>query len=235
MQFLDTCLLLMEKNQPVFVKDAVLKLQLSLLDGIQSEDQLFAAGSLISRSDYEDVVTERSITNMCGYPLCHNALPTDRPRKGRYRISLKEHKVYDLHETYMFCSSSCMVNSKAFAGSLQDKRCSVLDPEKLNNVLRWFGNLNMESMENFGKDGQFGFSGMEIQDKKETGTGEVSLEQWVGPSNAIEGYVPKKRDNSSKGSQKNTKKGENLTESFIIVGNPRLLDTLMRYPMFCSG
>ncbi|CAK8571273.1 unnamed protein product [Lathyrus sativus] len=197
----------MEKNQPVFVKDAVLKLQLSLLDGIQSEDQLFAAGSLISRGDYEDVVTERSITNMCGYPLCHNALPTDRPRKGRYRISLKEHKVYDLHETYMFCSSSCMVNSKAFAGSLQDKRCSVLDPEKLNNVLRLFGNLNMEPMEHFGKDGQLGFSSLEIQDKTETGTGEVSLKQWVGPSNAIEGYVPKKRDNSSKGSQKNTKKG----------------------------
>ncbi|XP_058764037.1 putative RNA polymerase II subunit B1 CTD phosphatase RPAP2 homolog [Vicia villosa] len=197
----------MERNQPVFVKDAVLKLQLSLLDGIQSEDQLFAAGSLISRSDYEDVVTERSITNVCGYPLCHNALPTERPRKGRYRISLKEHKVYDLHETYMFCSSSCMVNSKAFAGGLQDKRCSVLDPEKLNNVLRLFGNLDMEPMENFGKDGQLGFSRLEIQDKTETGSGEVSLEQWIGPSSAIEGYVPKKRDNSSKGSQKNSKKG----------------------------
>ncbi|KAL5067517.1 hypothetical protein RYX36_018404 [Vicia faba] len=197
----------MEMNQPLFVKDAVLKLQLSLLDGIQSEDQLFAAGSLISRSDYEDVVTERSITNVCGYPLCHNALPTERPRKGRYRISLKEHKVYDLHETYMFCSSSCIVSSKAFAGSLQDKRCSVLDPEKLNNVLRLFGNLNMEPMENFGKDGKLGFSGLEIKDKTETGTGEVSLEQWIGPSNAIEGYLPKKRDNSSKGSQKTTKKG----------------------------
>ncbi|GAU21904.1 hypothetical protein TSUD_34010 [Trifolium subterraneum] len=198
----------MEKNPPVFVKDAVFKLQLALLDGIQSEDKLFAAGSLISRSDYEDVVTERSIMNVCGYPLCHNALPTDRPRKGRYRISLKEHKVYDLHETYMFCSTGCVVNSKAFAGSLQEKRCSVLDPEKLNNVLRLFGNLNLEPMENFGKEGELGFSGLKIQDKTETGTGDVSLEQWVGPSNAIEGYVPKKRDNSSKGSQKNTKKDE---------------------------
>jgi hypothetical protein len=104
----------MEKNQPLFVKDAVFKLQMALLDGIQSEDRLFAAGSLISGSDYEDVVTERSITNLCGYPLCCNALPTDRPRKGRYRISLKEHKVYDLHETYMFCSSSCKKRGAQF-------------------------------------------------------------------------------------------------------------------------
>jgi hypothetical protein len=76
-------------------------------------------------------------------------------------------------------------------------------------------------MENFGKDGELGFSSLEIQDKTETGNGEVSLEQWTGPSNAIEGYVPKKRDNSSKGSQKKTKKGENLMESYVIVGNPR--------------
>lgn len=197
----------MEKNQLVFVKDAVLKLQLALLDGIQREDQLFAAGSVISKSDYEDVVTERSIANLCGYPLCRNALPTDRPRKGRYRISLKEHKVYDLHETYMFCSSGCVINSKAFAGSLQDERCNVLDLEKLNNVLRLFGNLNLEPMENFGKDGELDFSDLKIQDKTETATAEVSLEQWAGPSNAIEGYVPKQRDNDSKASKKNAKKG----------------------------
>ncbi|MCI02933.1 RNA polymerase II subunit B1 CTD phosphatase RPAP2, partial [Trifolium medium] len=80
---------------------------------------------------------------------------------------------------------------KAFAGSLQEKRSSVLDPEKLNNVLSLFGNLNLEPTENFGKDGELGFSGLEIQDKTETGNGEVSLEQWVGPSNAIEGYGPK--------------------------------------------
>jgi hypothetical protein len=121
----------------------------------------------------------------------------------------------------MFCSSGCVVNSKAFAGSLQEKRCSVLDPEKLNNVLSLFGNLNLEPTENFGKDGELGFSGLEIQDKTETGNGEVSLEQWAGPSNAIEGYVPKKRDNGSKGSQKKTKKGENFMESYVIVGNPR--------------
>ncbi|CAJ1967317.1 unnamed protein product [Sphenostylis stenocarpa] len=197
----------MAKDIPVSVKDAVFKLQMLLLEGIQNEDQLFAAGSFMSRSDYEDIVTERSITNVCGYPLCCNALPSDRPRKGRYRISLKEHKVYDLQETYMFCSSNCVVSSKAFAGSLQAERCSALDPEKLNNVLRLFENLNLEQTESVRKDRDLDLSNLKIQEKTETSSGEVSLEQWVGPSNAIEGYVPKPRGHELKGSRKNVKKG----------------------------
>ncbi|WVY99222.1 hypothetical protein V8G54_031373 [Vigna mungo] len=197
----------MAKDKVVSVKDAVFKLQMLLLEGIQNEDQLFAAGSLMSRSDYEDIVTERSITNVCGYPLCCNALPSERPRKGIYRISLKEHKVYDLQETYLFCSSNCVVNSKAFAGSLQVERCSALDPEKLNNVLKLFENLNLEQTENVRKDGDLGLSNLKIQEKTVTSSGEVSLEEWVGPSNAIEGYVPKPRERESKGSRKSVKKG----------------------------
>ncbi|MED6109723.1 hypothetical protein PIB30_036284 [Stylosanthes scabra] len=47
-----------------------------------------------------------------------------------------------------------------------------------------------------------------IEEKAETGTGEVSLKEWAGPSNAIEGYVPKPRDKDSKGSsRKHIKKG----------------------------
>ncbi|QCE05301.1 putative RNA polymerase II subunit B1 CTD phosphatase RPAP2 homolog [Vigna unguiculata] len=197
----------MAKDKAVSVKDAVFKLQMLLLEGIQNEDQLFAAGSLMSRGDYEDIVTERSITNVCGYPLCCNALPSERPRKGRYRISLKEHKVYDLQETYLFCSSNCVISSKAFAGSLQAERCSALDPEKLNNVLKLFENLNLEQTENVRKDGDLGLSNLKIQEKTVTSSGEVSLEQWVGPSNAIEGYVPKPRERESKGSRKSVKKG----------------------------
>ncbi|XP_014513955.1 putative RNA polymerase II subunit B1 CTD phosphatase RPAP2 homolog [Vigna radiata var. radiata] len=197
----------MAKDKVVSVKDAVFKLQTLLLEGIQNEDQLFAAGSLMSRSDYEDIVTERSITNVCGYPLCCNALPSERPRKGRYRISLKEHKVYDLQETYLFCSSNCVVSSKAFAGSLQVERCSALNPEKINNILKLFENLNLEQTENVGKDGDVGLSDLKIQEKTVTSSGEVSLEEWVGPSNAIEGYVPKPRERESKGSRKSVKKG----------------------------
>ncbi|KAI3869129.1 hypothetical protein MKW92_013087 [Papaver armeniacum] len=111
----------MAKAELAFTNNAVHRLQLALLEGIRDENKLYAAGSFISKRDYEDVVTERSISNVYGYPLCKKSLPLERPRKGRYRISLREHKVYDLQEMYMYCSSECVVNSLAFWGSLQDE------------------------------------------------------------------------------------------------------------------
>lgn len=197
----------MAKNQAISVKDAVYKLQLALLDGIQSEKQLFAAGSLISRSDYEDVVTERSIAKLCGYPLCSNP-PSERPKKGRYRISSTEHKVYDLNETSMFCSTGCIVNSKTFAGGLQEERCLVLKPSKLNEILRLFDDQMLDPAdEGLGQKGDLGLSNLKIQENVETKGGEVTLEEWMGPSNAIEGYVPQRETLSKPSSSaKNVRK-----------------------------
>lgn len=194
-------------QQSISVSDAVHRLQLSLLEGIHNDNQLFAAGSLMSRSDYNDVVTERSIVNICGYPLCRNPLPSERPRKGRYRISLKEHKVYDLHETYMYCSSDCLINSRAFAGILKEERCSVLDSGKIHAVLSLFKVSGLEGEVGLGMDGDLGLSGLKIEEKTETHLGEVPLEQWVGPSNAIEGYVPQRERKSKQVPSKSPKQG----------------------------
>ncbi|XAR52734.1 Phosphoprotein phosphatase [Bertholletia excelsa] len=202
----------MAKNDAISVKDAVHKLQLYLLEGIKNEDQLFAAGSLISKGDYQDVVTERSIVQMCGYPLCSNPLPAERSRKGRYRISLKEHKVYDLNETYMYCSTSCVVNSRAFAGSLREERCSFLNTAKFNEIMQLFEGFGLKSEEHLERDGDLGFSKLKIQEKTDTKTGEVSLEEWIGPSNAIEGYVPQRDQNSKPLQSKNCKEGSKPTK-----------------------
>ncbi|KAL6959034.1 protein-serine,threonine phosphatase, partial [Sarracenia purpurea var. burkii] len=211
----------MEKNESISLKEAVHKLQLSLLEGVKNEDHLFGAGSLISQNDYRDVVIERSITNTCGYPLCSNPLPPERSRKGRYRISLKEHKVYDLHETYMYCSTNCVVSSRAFAGSLQEERGSALDSAKINEILKLFEGLSLDSKEILGRNGDLGFSELNIQEKTNGKAGEVSLDEWIGPSNAIEGYVPqrdrsirpfssKKRNEGSKSNAAKPDKGKKV-------------------------
>ncbi|XP_071932479.1 putative RNA polymerase II subunit B1 CTD phosphatase RPAP2 homolog isoform X2 [Coffea arabica] len=206
----------MAKDHVIAVKDAVHRLQLSLLEGIQDENKLFAAGSVMSQSDYQDVVTERSITNLCGYPLCGNSLPLERPRKGRYRISLKEHKVYDLHETYMYCSTNCVVNSQAFVASLQEERSSTLNPVKLNEILRLFEGLSLEeSSGGFGKNSDLELSKLRIQEMTDTGSGEVSLDEWIGPSNAIEGYVPLKDSCSNIQQARNLEKGCKSEHAYI--------------------
>ncbi|CAN4110893.1 unnamed protein product [Withania somnifera] len=197
----------MGKGEAVAVKDAVLKLQLCLLEGINDENQLIAAGSLLSQSDYQDVITERSIAKMCGYPLCSNSLPSERPRKGHYKISLKEHKVYDLHETYMYCSTSCAVNSGAFSGSLHDERSSTLNPAKLNEVLNLFKGLHLHSTKDVKENGDIGSSKLKIQEKMDVKGGEVSLVEWMGPSNAIEGYVPQRDRSVNPALSKNINRG----------------------------
>lgn len=197
----------MSKDEVSTVKDAVLKLQFSLLEGIKHERQLLAAGSLLSRNDYNDVVTERTVGNMCGYPLCTNSLPSERPRKGRYRISLKEHKVYDLQETYMYCSSDCLINSRAFAANLQDERSSTLNPAKLNQLLKLFEGLSLDSAVDMGKSGDLGLADLKIQEKTVREAGEVSLEEWIGPTNAIDGYVPRRDKNLEAHQLNNNKKG----------------------------
>ncbi|KAK9136602.1 hypothetical protein Sjap_007196 [Stephania japonica] len=183
----------MAKEQFISVNEAVLKIQLALLKGIHEESQLFAAGSLLSRSDYEDVVTERSIVKRCGYPLCENRLAEERASRGRYRISLKEHKVYDLHETYMYCSSRCVIESRAFGGSLEEKRVGVLNSPKIGEVLKLFEELGLDKREELRERGGLGvkeLKELKIEENVNVRGGEVLLEDWLGPPNAIEGYVP---------------------------------------------
>ncbi|KAH7835733.1 hypothetical protein Vadar_029305 [Vaccinium darrowii] len=216
----------MAKNESITLKNAIHKLQLSLLEGIKTEDQLSAAGSLISRSDYQDVVTERSIASMCGYPLCNNPLPSDQPRKGRYRIALKEHKVYDLHETYMYCSTSCVVNSGTFAGSLQEERCSVLDSARLNQIMRLFEGLSLDSKEDLGKNGDLGLSELKIQERTNIKAGEVSMEEWIGPSNAVEGFVPQRNQSSKPLRVKNRKEGPKPNDAKPNKGKSMIFDEM---------
>ncbi|XP_010493937.1 PREDICTED: putative RNA polymerase II subunit B1 CTD phosphatase RPAP2 homolog [Camelina sativa] len=204
-------------DQVIAINDAVHKLQLAMLDGITEQNQLFAAGKLISRLDYEDVVTERTIAKLCGYPLCQRFLPSDVSRRGKYRISLKEHKVYDLQETGKFCSAGCLIDSKTFSGTLQDARTSEFDSVKLNEILALFGDPEKKGSLDVNKD--LDLSKLVIRENFEARGGEMSLEQWMGPSNAVEGYVPldqsdcKSRNckdrSDSKATQKNQEKHEN--------------------------
>ncbi|KAL9686910.1 hypothetical protein QQ045_031304 [Rhodiola kirilowii] len=190
----------MAETQIAAVKEAVYKIQLSLLDGIQEKHSLILAGSLISRADYNDVVTERTIVNLCGYPLCRNKLPAERQSKGRYRVSIKEHKVFDLQEKYAYCSSTCVVNSRAFAVSLQDERSSDSNLTRIENVMRKFAGLSVEA-----KCEELGVSKLMIQEKNDLNGENMPLVNCVGASNAIEGYVPR-TDHSSQPSHSRKQK-----------------------------
>lgn len=52
---------------------------------------------VLSSSRYADVVEERNIEHLCGYPLC-NAHMKGIPQLQKYHISVKNKQVYDLTE-----------------------------------------------------------------------------------------------------------------------------------------
>ncbi|KAK1374077.1 RTR1-type domain-containing protein [Heracleum sosnowskyi] len=168
----------------VSVADTIYELQKHLLETIQTETQLHAAGSLMSKNDFKHVITERSIAKSCGYPLCPNPLSSNHVKsKGKYHISLREHRVYDLEEMRMYCSTKCLVESKAFLGTLEEERSTVLDERKIAEILGLFGEKGSGGL---GKRGDGGEE-LRIKENVEVEHGSVV----VGDANAIEGYVPK--------------------------------------------
>ncbi|KAK3137576.1 hypothetical protein QOZ80_5BG0454170 [Eleusine coracana subsp. coracana] len=193
---------------PGTVSWAVLRVQTALLDGRAANNEPLlhaAAPSLLSRSDYDDVVTERTISNECGYPACPNPLPPPAPgakaAAPRFHISLREHRVYDLEEARKFCSERCLVASAAFAASLPPERPFGVPPDRLDALVALVESggglgLGFPAAEDGKKEGKA--MKVEIKEKEVAGAGEVTLLDWIGPSDAIEGYVPR-RDRAAEG------------------------------------
>ncbi|KAJ8300890.1 hypothetical protein KUTeg_022409 [Tegillarca granosa] len=88
------------------------------VDETVSEDFLKDAGQLITPSHYDDIVVERAIAKLCGYPICKNILTN--VSKQKYQISTRTNKVYDITERKNFCSNQCYKSSKYFQKQISD-------------------------------------------------------------------------------------------------------------------
>ncbi|KAK2107018.1 RNA polymerase II associated protein 2 [Saguinus oedipus] len=73
-----------------------------LLEENITEEFLMECGKFITPAHYSDVVDERSIVKLCGYPLCQKKLGT--VPKQKYKISTKTNKVYDITERKSYFS-----------------------------------------------------------------------------------------------------------------------------------
>ncbi|XP_028448935.1 putative RNA polymerase II subunit B1 CTD phosphatase rpap2 isoform X2 [Perca flavescens] len=89
-----------------------LKIVERLLEDNVAEDFLVDCARFITPAYYKDALEERSIAEMCSYPICSNKLGKIPTQK--YRISTKTNKVYDITERKCFCSNFCYKASKEF-------------------------------------------------------------------------------------------------------------------------
>nr|XP_034823954.1 putative RNA polymerase II subunit B1 CTD phosphatase RPAP2 isoform X2 [Maniola hyperantus] len=79
----------------------------SLLENDIQEDYFLKCLCDINQSHFEDVIEERSILHLCGYPICQKTLSQKDIPKQKYRISMKTNKVYDITARKSFCSNIC--------------------------------------------------------------------------------------------------------------------------------
>ena len=63
----------------------------------------------ISSGHYDDIVTERSIEKLCGYPLCSEQKGEEI--KQQFKIDTKTNRVYDLSDRKNFCCHKCLKHS----------------------------------------------------------------------------------------------------------------------------
>lgn len=79
----------------------------SLLEPNVTETYLLQCLPDINQAHFEDIIEERVIIHLCGYPLCKKSLSVKDIPKQKYRISTKTNKVYDITARKNFCSNSC--------------------------------------------------------------------------------------------------------------------------------
>ncbi|XP_070602650.1 putative RNA polymerase II subunit B1 CTD phosphatase RPAP2 isoform X2 [Erythrolamprus reginae] len=99
-----------------------------LLEDDITEELFVDYGRFITPSHYLDVVEERFIIKLCGYPLCPNKL--QNVPKQKYKISTKTNKVYDITERKRFCSNFCYKASKYFEGQISQTPVWLREEER---------------------------------------------------------------------------------------------------------
>ncbi|XP_012873806.1 PREDICTED: putative RNA polymerase II subunit B1 CTD phosphatase RPAP2 isoform X1 [Dipodomys ordii] len=119
-----------------------------LLEENITEEFLKECGKFITPAHYSDIVDERSIIKLCGYPLCQKKLGT--VPKQKYKISTKTNKVYDITERKSFCSNFCYKASKIFEAQISNTPVWVREEER---------HPDFQLLQ----EGQSGHSGEEVQ------------------------------------------------------------------------
>jgi len=103
-------------RKQVALEEKAFRIVEKLVDLTPSEESLKADLQLITSDQYCDIVEERSIAKLCGYPLCSNGL-TDVVTK-KYHISVKSKTVYDISKRKNFCSNKCYNASEYLQGQI---------------------------------------------------------------------------------------------------------------------
>lgn len=126
-------------------KKKVLSIIESMLDEPSIDEKTLKINCrYLSKAEYEDVNVERSLIQLCGYPLCQEKIKD--VTKKKYQISLAEHKVYDLEKRKRFCSDICFKASYFIRDQLGDEPfwMRTVDVDSIPDVDIYNGNKGLK-------------------------------------------------------------------------------------------
>uniref|UniRef100_UPI00358F12C9 putative RNA polymerase II subunit B1 CTD phosphatase RPAP2 isoform X1 n=2 Tax=Myxine glutinosa TaxID=7769 RepID=UPI00358F12C9 len=89
---------------------------LRLLEGYVTQEMLAQLGGKITPAHYDDVIEERALERLCGFPLCNRHLKNIAQQQ--FKIFTQRNKVYDITRRKRFCSNFCCGASQYFASQI---------------------------------------------------------------------------------------------------------------------
>ncbi|KAI8096607.1 Rtr1/RPAP2 family-domain-containing protein [Halteromyces radiatus] len=89
-----------------------------------SVEDLQKAAFWLQPQTYDEIVEERCVQSICGYPLCSRP---PQQQQSRYRISLSQRKVFDQSELASYCSLPCLQKSKYYNMQLSEDPVWIRD------------------------------------------------------------------------------------------------------------
>lgn len=93
----------------------------SLLEAKVDQDYLRKSLALLCKSEMDDVVTERHLIRICGYPLCDKMLTEAFDPKRKFKIDLKNRTLLNYEERIKYCSVLCMSSTQFLTSQMADE------------------------------------------------------------------------------------------------------------------
>jgi len=105
----------------------ITQVQSKLLQPRVDNSTLRRAALVLRPSEYDEVIEERVVSNLCGWPACHHSLNTDDDdvsklrRRKKFSVSMAQQRVYDVSEGANYCDADCFVQSHMYKQGLSDE------------------------------------------------------------------------------------------------------------------
>lgn len=128
-----------------FLRKETVKIVESLLDAKLDKEHLKKSLCLLSKNDFDDVVTERSLVKVCGNPTCDHMLSNIIKQGQKFKIDMTTKTLFSAEERGMYCSVSCLKASTFIRNQLSDESLWMrfTEQEGLDGLCRRFDDIKL--------------------------------------------------------------------------------------------